>query len=133
SIDGFARGNGLRERPGMSRRSRRSRRPGQRPQFDQRAPGPPRGPAPSRMPAPSPSPSGFESLTAIQPFERLRLETVPSELSMRAMDLHTPIRKGLCRLLVAPPRTGKTGLLQQLANALLPHHPDLAVSLLLVD
>src|SRR2546430_14830258 len=107
----------------MSRRSRRSRRPGQRPQFDQRAPGPPRGPAPSRMPAPSPSPSGFESLTAIQPFERLRLETVPSELSMRAMDLITPIGKGQRGLIVAPPRTGKTVLLQQIAKAVLTNHP----------
>jgi len=68
------------------------------------------------MPAPSPSPSGFESLTAIQPFERLRLETVPSELSMRAMDLITPIGKGQRGLIVAPPRTGKTVLLQQIAR-----------------
>jgi transcription termination factor Rho len=117
----------------MSRRSRRSRRPGQRPQFDQRAPGPPRGPAPSRMPAPSPSPTGFESLTAIQPFERLRLETVPSELSMRAMDLITPIGKGQRGLIVAPPRTGKTVLLQQIAKAVLTNHPEVAVIVLLVD
>ena len=85
------------------------------------------------MPAPSPSPSGFESLTAIQPFERLRLETVPSELSMRAMDLITPIGKGQRGLIVAPPRTGKTVLLQQIAKAVLTNHPEVAVIVLLVD
>jgi transcription termination factor Rho len=85
------------------------------------------------MPAPSPSPSGFESLTAIQPFERLRLETVPSELSMRAMDLITPIGKGQRGLIVAPPRTGKTVLLQQIAKAVLTNHPEVAVVVLLVD
>jgi transcription termination factor Rho len=85
------------------------------------------------MPAPSPSPSGFESLTAIQPFERLRLETVPAELSMRAMDLITPIGKGQRGLIVAPPRTGKTVLLQQIAKAVLTNHPEVAVIVLLVD
>ena len=85
------------------------------------------------MPTPSPSPSGFESLTAIQPFERLRLETVPSELSMRAMDLITPIGKGQRGLIVAPPRTGKTVLLQQIAKAVLTNHPEVAVIVLLVD
>jgi len=85
------------------------------------------------MPAPSPSPSGFESLTAIQPFERLRLETIPSELSMRAMDLITPIGKGQRGLIVAPPRTGKTVLLQQIAKAVLTNHPEVAVIILLVD
>ena len=85
------------------------------------------------MPAPSPSPSGFESLTAIQPFERLRLETVPSELSMRAMDLITPIGKGQRGLIVAPPRTGKTVLLQQIGKAVLTNHPEVAVIVLLVD
>jgi transcription termination factor Rho len=85
------------------------------------------------MPAPAPSPSGFESLTAIQPFERLRLETVPSELSMRAMDLITPIGKGQRGLIVAPPRTGKTVLLQQIAKAVLTNHPEVAVIVLLVD
>jgi transcription termination factor Rho len=85
------------------------------------------------MPAPSPSPSGFESLTGIQPFERLRLETVPAELSMRAMDLITPIGKGQRGLIVAPPRTGKTVLLQQIAKAVLTNHPEVAVIVLLVD
>jgi len=97
----------------MSRRSRRSRRPGSRPQFGQGGPPrhadrpPPRGPSPSRMPAPSPSPSGFESLTRSSPSSGLRLETVPSELSMRAMDLITPIRKGPARAHRGPATDGQ--------------------------
>src|SRR5215813_8627137 len=88
---------------------------------------------PGHEQAAPPSPSGFESLTAIQPFERLRLETVPSELSMRAMDLITPIGKGQRGLIVASPRTGKTVLLQQIAKAVLTNHPEVAVIVLLVD
>ncbi len=93
----------------------------------------PRGPAPSRMPPPAASPSGFESLTAIQPYERLRLETTPEELSMRAMDLIAPIGKGQRGLIVAPPRTGKTVLLQQIAKAVLTNHPEVTIIVLLVD
>jgi transcription termination factor Rho len=88
---------------------------------------------PSRMPPPAASPSGFESLTAIQPYERLRLETTTSELSMRAMDLIAPIGRGQRGLIVAPPRTGKTILLQQIAKAVLANHPEVAVMVLLVD
>ncbi len=88
---------------------------------------------PSRMPPPAASPSGFESLTAIQPHERLRLETTASELSMRAMDLIAPIGRGQRGLIVAPPRTGKTILLQQIAKAVLTNHPEVAVMILLVD
>jgi len=88
---------------------------------------------PSRMPPPAASPSGFESLTAIQPHERLRLETTASELSMRAMDLIAPIGRGQRGLIVAPPRTGKTILLQQIARAVLTNHPEVAVMILLVD
>jgi transcription termination factor Rho len=83
-------------------------------------------------PRPAP-PSGFESLTAIQPYERLKLETTPEELSMRAMDLIAPIGKGQRGLIVAPPRTGKTMLLQQIAKAVLANHPEVAVIVLLVD
>ena len=54
--------------------------------------------------------SGFESLTAVNPHERLTLETTPEELSMRAMDLIAPIGKGQRGLIVAPPRTGKTSV-----------------------
>jgi len=85
------------------------------------------------MPPPAASPSGFESLTAIQPHERLRLETTASELSMRAMDLIAPIGRGQRGLIVAPPRTGKTILLQQIAKAVLTNHPEVAVMILLVD
>src|SRR6266545_7621943 len=88
---------------------------------------------PSRMPPPAASPSGFESLTAIQPHERLRLETTASELSMRAMDMIAPIGRGQRGLIVAPPRTGKTILLQQIARAVLTNHPEVAVIVLLVD
>jgi transcription termination factor Rho len=78
-------------------------------------------------------PSLFESLTAIQPNERLRLETTPEELSMRVMDMIAPIGKGQRGLIVAPPRTGKTILLQQIAKAVLANHPEVAVIVLLVD
>ncbi len=93
----------------------------------------PRRPLPPRM-APVPaSPSVFEGLTAVQPYERLRLETTASELSMRAMDLIAPIGKGQRGLIVAPPRTGKTVLLQKIASAVLINHPEVAVIVLLVD
>jgi len=69
----------------------------------------------------------------VQPHERLRLETTADELSMRAMDLITPIGRGQRGLIVAPPRTGKTILLQQIAKAVLKNHPEVAVIVLLVD
>jgi transcription termination factor Rho len=75
----------------------------------------------------------FETLTAIQPNERLRLETTPEELSMRVMDLITPIGKGQRGLIVAPPRAGKTILLQQIAKAVIANHPEVAIIILLVD
>jgi len=77
--------------------------------------------------------SVFETLTAVQPRERLRLETAPEELSMRVLDLVAPIGKGQRGLIVAPPRTGKTILLQKIAKAVLKNHPEVAVLLLLVD
>jgi len=69
----------------------------------------------------------------VQPHERLRLETAADQLSMRAMDLITPIGKGQRGLIVAPPRTGKTILLQQIAKSVLTNHPEVAVIVLLVD
>jgi len=75
----------------------------------------------------------FETLTAVQPDQRLRLETEPGELSMRVLDLFAPIGKGQRGLIVAPPRTGKTTLLQKIAKAVLKNHPEVAVLLLLVD
>ena len=85
------------------------------------------------MPPPAAATSGFESLTAVQPYERLKLETTASELSMRAMDLIAPIGRGQRGLIVAQPRTGKTMLLQGIAKAVLANHPEVVVIILLVD
>jgi len=85
-------------------------------------------------PASRPStPSLFEGLTAVQPYEKLKLETTADELSMRAMDMIAPIGRGQRGLIVAPPRTGKTILLQQIAKAVLANHSEVAVIVLLVD
>ncbi len=78
-------------------------------------------------------PSLFEKLTAIQPKERLRLETEPAGLSMRVLDMIAPIGKGQRGLIVAPPRTGKTTLIQQIAQAVLKNHPEVVVHVLLID
>jgi transcription termination factor Rho len=85
------------------------------------------------MPPPVAATSGFESLTAVNPHERLKLETTAEELSMRAMDLIAPIGKGQRGLIVAQPRTGKTMLLQGIAKAVLANHPEVVVMVLLVD
>ncbi|HZL72586.1 MAG TPA: transcription termination factor Rho [Planctomycetota bacterium] len=77
--------------------------------------------------------SVFETLTAVQPSEKLRLETEPGELSTRVLDLFAPIGKGQRGLIVAPPRTGKTMLLQKISKAVIKNHPEVAVLLLLVD
>ncbi len=92
-----------------------------------------RGPGPSRVPPPPAATLGFESLTAVNPHERLTLETAPDELSMRALDLIAPIGKGQRGLIVAQPRTGKTMLLQGIAKAVLANHPEVVVMVLLVD
>ena len=75
----------------------------------------------------------FDDLTAIDPHERLRLETAAEPLGMRVMDLLTPVGKGQRGLIVAPPRTGKTILLQQLAAAISANHPEITLIVLLVD
>ena len=75
----------------------------------------------------------FDDLTAIDPHERIRLETGPEPLGTRVMDLLTPIGKGQRGLIVAPPRTGKTILLQQLAAAVATNHPEIHLIVLLVD
>ncbi len=77
--------------------------------------------------------TGFEDLVALHPNSRYRLETTPDELSMRIMDMVTPIGKGQRGLIVAPPRTGKTILLSKIANAVMKNHPDSYVFVLLVD
>jgi transcription termination factor Rho len=75
----------------------------------------------------------FDDLTALHPAERLKLETDPTEINMRVMDLVTPIGKGQRGLIVAPPRTGKTILLQKMANSILRNHPECYVIVLLID
>jgi transcription termination factor Rho len=75
----------------------------------------------------------FDDLTPLHPNERLRLETEGHEINMRVMDLVTPIGKGQRGLLVAPPRTGKTILLQKLATSILKNHPECYVIVLLID
>ena len=75
----------------------------------------------------------FEELTVISPMERFRLETVPDRYTTRIMDLMTPIGKGQRGLIVAPPRTGKTTLLQHIADAIVKNHPETVLIILLVD
>ncbi|MBQ0070434.1 MAG: transcription termination factor Rho, partial [Spirochaetales bacterium] len=79
----------------------------------------------------------FDSLTPIFPNERLNLEIVEegkkSELSTRVVDLFCPIGKGQRSLIVAPPRTGKTVLMQKIANAITTNHPEVTLLVLLVD
>ena len=76
--------------------------------------------------------TGFGDLTALHPMNRLKLE-MPDDMSMRIVDLVTPIGKGQRGLIVAPPRTGKTILLAKIANAILKNHPECYVFVLLID
>jgi transcription termination factor Rho len=75
----------------------------------------------------------FENLTPLYPQERLRLETNAENLSARVMDLMTPIGKGQRGLIVAPPRTGKTMLLQNIAQSITANHPEVYLIVLLID
>src|SRR5499427_1591105 len=75
----------------------------------------------------------FENLTPLYPQEKLNLETDTENLSGRVMDLLTPIGKGQRGLIVAPPRTGKTMLLQSLANSITKNHPEVYLIVLLID
>jgi transcription termination factor Rho len=75
----------------------------------------------------------FENLTPLFPDERLVLETDSKEISMRVMDIVTPIGKGQRGLIVAPPRTGKTVLLQKIANSISTNNPDAKLIILLID
>ncbi len=75
----------------------------------------------------------FENLTPLFPNKRLILETTPDELSTRVLDLVCPIGKGTRGLIVAPPRTGKTVLMQKLANAVLKNNPEVYLIILLID
>ncbi len=75
----------------------------------------------------------FDNLTPLYPDERLRLETVKDNYSGRVMDLLTPVGKGQRGLIVAAPRTGKTMLLQAIANSVTTNHPDVSLIVLLID
>lgn len=75
----------------------------------------------------------FDNLTPLFPNKRFILETTPDELSTRVLDLICPIGKGTRGLIVAPPRTGKTILLQKIANAILKNNPETYVFILLID
>jgi len=75
----------------------------------------------------------FDELTPLFPEERFVLEVGPQEVSMRIMDLLTPIGMGQRGLLVAPPRTGKTVLLQKIANSITKNHPKTKLMVLLID
>jgi len=77
--------------------------------------------------------TNFEDLTVLHPNRRLFLETAQDELNMRIVDMVTPIGMGQRMLIVAPPRTGKTVLLQKMANAIAKNHPDVYVFILLID
>ncbi len=75
----------------------------------------------------------FDSLTPLYPEERLNLETSADNFGGRIMDLMTPIGKGQRGLIVAPPRTGKTMLLQSIANSISYNHPEVFLIVLLID
>ncbi len=75
----------------------------------------------------------FDNLTPLYPQERIKLETTPDNYSTRIMDLLTPIGKGQRGLIVAPPRTGKTMLLQNIANSVTKNHPEIHKIVLLID
>jgi transcription termination factor Rho len=75
----------------------------------------------------------FDNLTPLFPNQRFRLETSSDEISMRIMDLITPLGKGQRGVLVAPPRTGKTVLLQKIANSITKNHPEVILIVLLID
>ena len=75
----------------------------------------------------------FDNLTPLYPNERLKLETGPEDISMRIMDLLTPIGKGQRALIVAQPYSGKTVLLQKIANAITQNHPEVIMIVLLID
>ena len=75
----------------------------------------------------------YDNLTPLYPQERIQLETVRENLSARVMDIFTPIGKGQRGLIVSPPRTGKTMLLQNIANSISTNHPEVYLIVLLID
>ena len=75
----------------------------------------------------------FDNLTPLYPEEKLNLEVNPKDLSTRVMDLISPVGKGQRGLLVAQPKTGKTVLMQKVANAITQNHPEIKMIILLID
>ncbi|MGF1573373.1 MAG: transcription termination factor Rho [Sumerlaeia bacterium] len=75
----------------------------------------------------------FDNLTPLYPEEKIKLETTKEKLTTRFMDLLTPLGKGQRALIVAPPRTGKTMLMQEIANAITTNHPEIFLIVLLID
>lgn len=75
----------------------------------------------------------FDNLTPLYPNERLKLEWSPTEFTTRVVDLMSPLGKGQRALIVAPPRTGKTVLMQNIANAITANHPEVKLIVLLID
>ena len=75
----------------------------------------------------------FEELTTISPIQRIHLETEPTLYTTRVIDIIAPVGRGTRGLIVAPPRTGKTTLLQHIAAAVVKNHPDIKLIILLVD
>lgn len=75
----------------------------------------------------------LQSQVSIDPFEKLKLETKPEILTMRALDMLTPIGRGQRCLIVSPPKAGKTTILIELARAVAENHPDVSIYTLLVD
>ncbi|GLI38415.1 transcription termination factor Rho [Geobacter hydrogenophilus] len=75
----------------------------------------------------------FDNLTPLYPDEKLKLETTPDNMPMRVLELVSPIGKGQRGLIVAPPRTGKTMLIQNIANSIAENHPEVYLIVLLID
>ncbi|HEY6872177.1 MAG TPA: transcription termination factor Rho [Geobacteraceae bacterium] len=75
----------------------------------------------------------FDNLTPLYPMEKIKLETAPDNMAMRVMELIAPIGKGQRGLIVAPPRTGKTMLIQNIANSIAVNHPEVFLIVLLID
>ncbi|HEY9504269.1 MAG TPA: transcription termination factor Rho, partial [Pyrinomonadaceae bacterium] len=75
----------------------------------------------------------FDNLTPLYPEEQLKMEATTENLSARVIDLVTPLGKGQRGLIVAPPRTGKTMLLQTIANSVTQNHPEVTLIVLLID
>ncbi len=75
----------------------------------------------------------FDNLTPVYPTRRISLESAPGEYSMRIMDLLSPIGKGQRGLIVSPPKSGKTIILQKIANSITRNHPEIKLLILLID